>query len=236
MECLQCGEKLVAADQMHECPLAIIHEDIEQNTPEWESLRLTYLTASAFRKFIQPAKLGLSTSKTSDDYCLDITMQCLGAIPPPPPSAKQLEWGHTWQPGVFEWYQKHREATAFEVGFVSLRGFEGPGIGCSPDGLVGADGGVEIKCHWTPREHARVRLDGITHEHRLQVLASLWITGREWWDYISYLPSDRMADPDYAIKVIRVERDEVKISKIRDSALAFRDEVVDTIGKLEGTK
>jgi predicted phage-related endonuclease len=94
---------------------------------------------------------------------------------------------------------------------------------CSPDGLVGDDGGLEIKC---PALHTHVdyRLrKRLPVEYVQQVQGSLFITGRKWWDFISYYPGTRPF-------IIRVERDEEFIDKLGAELIRFVEQL-DEISK-----
>jgi len=74
-----------------------------------------------------------------------------------------------------------------EVGFIELDEF----VGCSPDGLVGKDGGIEIKC---PNDAGFFKLmvngrDAIESKYLWQVQMTLYITKRSWWDLVFYNPN-----------------------------------------------
>jgi hypothetical protein len=59
-------------------------------------------------------------------------------------------------------------------------------IGYSPDGLVGDDGLIEIKC---PRPKGHLLTILAEHppiEHMAQLQCGLLVTGRQWIDFVSY--------------------------------------------------
>jgi len=79
--------------------------------------------------------------------------------------------------------------------------------GVSPDGLIGDDGGIEIKCP-KPSTHVKYLRNGkLPSEYKAQVMGCLWITGREWWDFMSY-------HPQMPNLLIRVHRDEEYINQL----------------------
>jgi hypothetical protein len=85
-----------------------------------------------------------------------------------------------------------------QVGFIS----KGEYLGFSPDGLVGDAGGVEIKC---PEQHTHLRYmrsgGNAWKAYRWQVIGALWLTGREWWDFVSYCPKFAGVDRLYVERV-----------------------------------
>ena len=86
--------------------------------------------------------------------------------------------------------------------------------GCSPDSLVGDDGGLEIKTAMPTVHLPRLRSGKLPSEHKAQVQGNLWITGRAWWDFMSYWPG-------LPPLIIRVERDEAYIAKLAAAVDAF---------------
>ena len=119
-----------------------------------------------------------------------------------------MERGREMEEEALSWYmERHRAVNARRVGFVYLD--EDKMIGCSPDLLVDDDTIVEVKC---PKRHNHMRTlrrGEMPIEHKPQAQGALWITGRYYCDFVSY-------HPDMAQVVIRVERDEEYIAKLKD--------------------
>ena len=98
-------------------------------------------------------------------------------------------------------------------------------IGASPDGLIGSDGGIEIKC---PKASTAVRYmveDKLPDIYKPQVQGNLWICEREWWDFVVYHPS-----MDLFVK--RVYRDDAYIKKLETHITAFVEELEALHGRL----
>ena len=95
-------------------------------------------------------------------------------------------------------------------------------VGCHPDGLVGSDGGVEIKCPNSDNHLLNISNGEQVPTYIHQIQAQLWITGREWFDFISFDP--RFPD-DLRLHVIRIERDEEIIGEI-DRRTALMEEMI----------
>jgi hypothetical protein len=102
-----------------------------------------------------------------------------------------MERGKELEAEALSWYQCfHLMAETTSVGFITD---DKERYGCSPDGLVGEIGGVEIKN--PSAENQGVYIDDpdkLVAKHRLQVYGSLWVTGRSWWDLVSYNPTPEM--------------------------------------------
>ena len=102
--------------------------------------------------------------------------------------------------------------------------------GASPDGLVGDDGLIEIKCP-TTATHIETLLNGEVNErYRLQMLWQMACTGRKWCDFVSFDPR-LPEDMQLFIKRFHYDREEVK--RIEDEVEIFLNEVSATVEALE---
>jgi hypothetical protein len=180
----------------------MIRLDVEQGSTEWMDARLGIPTASMFDNIITPKTLKPSASAAKYRNQL-LAERLLGYA---------IDWGGG---GEGSWTQRGRdmeaEARAFyemqfdveveSVGFVMR---DDRKVGGSPDGLIGEGGGVDFKC---PALHTHIgyMLDpaSLAATYRGQMQGYLYLTGREWWDILSYSPAlphvhvriDR--DPEY---------------------------------------
>lgn len=91
--------------------------------------------------------------------------------------------------------------------------------GCSPDGLIDADGGLELKSVIPAVQVETILAGGYPSEHRAQVQGNLWISKRAWWDFGSFCPD--MPTPELRLYVFRVERDEGYIANLEAEVTAF---------------
>jgi len=126
-----------------------------------------------------------------------------------PSSAEQsgfMERGSEMEAWAVGWYELQRSVTTTPVGTCLHDTLP---AACSPDRLVGDDGGLEIKCP-SAKVHVANLLDA-TDEHYAQAQGNLWITGRKWWDLLSYHPT-------IPPTIVRIERDEEYIAAL-DSAM-----------------
>ena len=158
---------------------------MEQGTPAWEQARIGLPTSSRFDEILTPAKL--QYSKGSWKYRNQILAEWLmGYAIDWGGSSQFMERGTEMEPRAREWYEITRGVDVAQVGFVVR---DDGRVGCSPDGLVGDDGGTEIKC---PALHTMIGYmedpTSLAAAYRGQVQGSLWLTGRAWWDVIAYSP------------------------------------------------
>ena len=190
--------------------MSIIVRDIEQGSADWFALRLGKATSSNFARIITPAQ-GKPSSQ-APGYRHELLAEWLTGQPGGMEPNGWMERGSELESQARAYYAFARDDEVEQVGFVWLDGDKE--VGCSPDGLVGEAGGVEIKCP-APKTHVGYLLNGtLPTDYIPQVQGSLWVTGRQWWDFLSYCPG---IDP----LVIRVERDEDYIAKLAKLVSAF---------------
>lgn len=90
--------------------------------------------------------------------------------------------------------------------------------GCSPDSLVGNNGGLEIKSALPHIQIERLFKNELPSEHKAQVQGNLWLCEREWWDFMSF-------SPKLPPLIKRVYRDEVYIASIAAAVRIFNEEL-----------
>jgi len=157
--------------------------DCEQGTPEWFDARRGIPTASEFGDIITPAKGAYSTSaqgyiaRLVDDLMRPGARDKFGGN-------EHTARGHTLEPEARQFYQFERDCVVRQVGFVLS---DCGRFGCSPDALT-EEGGAEIKAPDGPKHVQWLLAGGLPDEHKAQVHGSLIITGRSWWDFVSYCP------------------------------------------------
>lgn len=201
---------------MIECP------DIIQGSEGWHKLRAGVLTASNFSKVIAKGE-----GKVRKSLMLDMAAERLSGEPQ---ESFENEWtirGTTIEPDARAGYAMLTNEPVREVGFVFLD--EHRLIGCSPDALVGDDGGLEIKCPKC-KTHIEYLLAGkVPPQYVAQVQGSLWVTGRKWWDFVSYCPSIA----DNPMFRIRVEPNEEYITNLKTECGMFLMELDELINKIK---
>ena len=188
----------------------------EQGSDEWRQQRAGKFTGSRFNDL-----LSKQTSKAYQDLIFDIATERISGIPAEIPKGLALAWGKDMESTA-------RTAYEFATGnVVDIAEFiqhpELPFVGCSPDGLIGKDGGLELKCPKVSRVHLERFIHGVPHEYVPQIQGCMWVTGREWWDFASYDP--RMP-PAQRLLIITVPRDAVFIQKLEAAAIEAEAKVL----------
>lgn len=177
-----------------------------QGSEEWQRARAGIPTASCFNKVLTPK--GAPSSASKKYACLLLAERLLGH----PLDTYESDWmerGSDLEDEAVAYYELQRDIDTRPVGLCLT---DDGRAGCSPDRLIDDVGGLEIKCP-SPATHVG-NLLGMAGKHKLQVQGALWITGRAWWDLLSFCPRLPPA-------LLRVERDEEFITAIGKHMSAF---------------
>lgn len=201
----------------------IIH-NIEQGTEEWLDLRKGVASASNFKKLITPIteKPSATAKKYSKELALELAYHELKAESFK--SAAMIE-GNEKEPFIRKSYQKKTLSLVEEAGFITS---DCGNFGYSPDGLVGDDGLIEIKC-LEAEAHSAILLKGakeMPDDYKCQVQGGLWLSERKWCDFVAY---GKIKNEEKNLIIIRVFRDEEFIKKLEVEArncVALRDEIL----------
>ena len=197
---------------------------IEQGSDEWLNMRLGWITASKFKDVIAGG-----AGKTRKSYMYQLAAEAITGERVESFSNEYMEWGTATEPQARSMYEFDTGNTVEEVSFVKLNQLNK--IGISPDGLIGDDGGIEIKCPKTTTQIETFLSGKMPAIHKAQVQGSLWVTGREWWDFVSF---DPRIDGDASYFKVRVERDEQYISELSEKCYKFEAELCEIISRLKG--
>jgi len=162
--------------------------DVVQGSKEWLQARLGVVTASRADLLVTPKTL--KASAQAEGYLNQLVAELrIGKPAEDLASSPWMERGTDLEAHARQWYGSLRGEVEI-VGFVTTHGGR---IGCSPDGLVGDDGGVEIKCPAARTMIGYLRDPGAFRlKYRGQVQLSLWVTKRAWWDLLAWNPSRRI--------------------------------------------
>jgi len=186
--------------------------DCEQRTEEWERWR-NRPTASQFYKFITPARGDYSKQATA--YAAQVVAMRLGVYTEPPPSF-WMEWGTEMEPNAKHAYAVQTGREIQDVGFILPDNTDA--YGGSPDGLVGDDGLIEIKCP-APETLISYHAAGeLPAQYRPQIQGLLLISGRAWCDFYVF-------HPELTPFLLRVEPDEKYQAKIADGLYKLLEEI-----------
>lgn len=154
--------------------------DVEQNSEEWENLRLGKITSSNFN--IIMASYGKAFGEPAKKYALKLALERIkNSKSEYNYSNAHMERGHEQEPIARMLYEDLYFTEVTNGGFFDC-GFYGD----SPDGLVGNDGVIEIKSVIDNTHHANLKRGAIDPSYKWQVIGHLDCSGREWCDFISY--------------------------------------------------
>jgi hypothetical protein len=200
-------------------------ERIQQNE-EWFLRRIGKVTGSRFGDVIAIGKNG-SFLKSRETAITEITLELLTGQPGPMWTSKATDWGNEQEPFARMAYEAATGAFVEEVGFI-----DHPTIlqcGASPDGLIEADGGFEAKSPYTPAVHMATLLYGMPAEHMAQCQGGMFVTGRQWWDFVSWHP----AFPEgMKLYIQRIERDQKFIDAMEMHIVSAIKEINDNVARL----
>tara|TARA_R110000850_G_scaffold275671_1_gene415319 strand:+ start:577 stop:1215 length:639 start_codon:yes stop_codon:yes gene_type:complete len=162
--------------------------DVEQNSDEWFALRSGRLTSSKLG--VVMANYGKAFGEPAKKYAVNIAIEQITGEPIPSSFTNaHMERGHEQEPMARALYEELTFSDVTNGGFFDC-GF----IGCSPDGMVGHDGAIEIKSVIASVQFANVKRGKVDPAYYWQCVGNLKFTGRKWLDFVSYsaeFPIDR---------------------------------------------
>lgn len=142
--------------------------------------------------------------------------------------AAALAWGQTVEPAAVASYQAETGFIVTPAEFMTHPAYDF--IGASPDFLVGDEGGGEIKSPESSEVHLETLLTGLPPEHIEQIQGGLWVTNRQWWDFVSYHPD---FPPEHRIYIQRVARDDEYIARLETACLQMEADVTAILNELQ---
>lgn len=199
--------------------------NVLQGSEEWIKARLGHVSASNLDAVMAKGRSG--ESETRKKYKIRLVAERLTNEPQESFKNSAMEWGIETEPMARMAYEVSRETFVDQTGFWKHPTI--PWVGCSPDGLCGDMGLVEIKCPLSTTHLNYILADQVPPEYYLQVQGQLWVMNREWCDFISFDP--RMPQ-NKKLFVKRCYRSNDTISDIEKAVKQFLNEVDDLIIKL----
>jgi predicted phage-related endonuclease len=212
---------------------------IDQRSEAWFAERAGKITASRMHDVMlprdrEPFKSGPRKGqpkpppKALTDYAYQLAAERLTGRPRKQIKAAALQWGQDVEPAAVAAYQAETGEIVTMCGFVQHPEYDF--IGASPDFLVNDDGGGEIKSPESSEVHLETLLVGLPPEHIEQIQGGLWVTGRQWWDFVSFHPDF----PDHLRTYIqRVQRDDSYIAQLESACLQMEADVQEILSQLQ---
>ena len=156
---------------------------MEQRTPEWFAKRLGKVTASRIADLMAKTKTGPGASRAN--YLAQLVTERLTGTPTESYKSPAMDWGIEQEAAARAAYSARTGVLVDEVDFVDHPTMQ---AGASPDGLVGEDGLIEIKCPNTSTMLEYLEDRTIPTKYRLQIQWQLAVTGRDWCDFVAFDP------------------------------------------------
>ena len=198
----------------------------EQQSVEWLMARVGHVTASRFKDVMDRLKNGTPGAKRTA-YLWEVVIERITQSPVQHYESTAMSHGIEHEPRARMATEARTGAIVMETGFLHHPSVSM--VGGSPDGLIDDDGGIEIKCPFNSAHHLACWLSGMPTEHVAQVQGLMWITGRAWWNFVSYDP--RLPEP-LDLFVQRIPRDEDYITRLANEVEVFLGEVAELLDKL----
>ncbi len=197
----------------------MILETADQRSDDWYAARCGKATASRFCDAMATLKGGNKPAQAAKDYLTELVVERLTGRAIQKFTTAAMLWGTQQEFAARAAYEAHTGIEVEETGFVAHDTLL---AGCSPDGLVDWDGLIEIKCPFNSGVHIETLLGGMPADHMPQVQGQMWITGRQWCDFVSYDP--RMPEP-LQLHIQRIPRDPAFIADLERQVTLFLAEV-----------
>jgi predicted phage-related endonuclease len=189
-----------------------------QRTDEWFQDRLGKATGSRFHDVCSFLKYGEAAARKN--YRYQLIAERLTGNRVETWTTTAMQWGIDNEPTARLTYEMKTGYQVDESNFIQSEIL--PDAGVSPDGLIGKDGSLEIKCPETATHIETLTSNKVPSKYQEQVDGLMWVTGRKWCDFVSYDP--RLPE-DLSLVIIRVERDEIRIKNLEENIKNFLNEV-----------
>lgn len=195
----------------------VIYSDVTQGTERWHELRRGKFTASTMSKLF----MGKTTQGYSDAI-YKIAMERITGKLTEGYSNAAMKRGIDMEPMARQAYEVEYLTLVEECGFIEVDEW----LGCSPDGLVGDDGMIQIKCPAFNTHIGYIVNDEVPKDYYVQMQTELYVSGRKWNDFVSF-------HPDLPIYIKRVLPNEEIFRKIKDEIDIAKQAVLNVIKKIK---
>jgi putative phage-type endonuclease len=169
---------------------------MEQRSDEWFQARLGHVTGSRI-------SAALSDGNGRETYKRQLALERITRKKADGFKSTAMQWGVENEPLACKAYERVRNVVVKHTGYVCHPQI--PSSGASPDGLVGQDGLLEIKCPGTKEHYRTIEQHKIKSNYIHQIQWQLACTGRKWCDFVSYDPRAETGRKYFQIRVLRDE-------------------------------
>lgn len=193
-------------------------EPVIQGSDEWHQLRLGKVTASRIADLMAKTKSGYGASRAN--YMAELIVERLTGQRTESYLNAAMKHGIDTEPQARDAYCFLTDADVVEVGFIDHPAI--PMAGASPDGLVGDEGLVEIKCPSSATHIETLLSESVPEKYELQMLWQMACTGRKWCDYVSF---DNRMPGDMQLFRKRIHRHDGTVANVEAEVRKFLAEL-----------
>ena len=194
------------------------HRNIDQGTDEWHYLRLGKITASKFKDV-----MAKGAGKTRKAYMMQLAAEVVTGQRVASFTNTAMEWGTETEPQAKSMFEFENGCDVEEVTFIELLDLN---VGISPDGIIEGHRGIEIQCPNTTTQIETYLSGKMPATHKHQVQGSMWVTGFDTWEFVSFDPRIN-GKAGYFHQTI--ERDDKYIDELKEQCQVFNDELQNMI-------
>jgi len=205
-----------------------IIKDMVQGSAEWHAMRLGKVTASNMKNVMSNGRGG-APSKMSETYMMDLIAERLTGESKPFFENDAMKHGTETEPQARAMFEIQEGVEVEEVAFIEYDDY----TGVSPDGLIGDDGLIEIKCPNTATQIKRALSSDYAADYKDQIQMQLWVSGRQHCYFLSF---DPRLDCAAGYLLQKVERDEEYIKKMAEKTTAFVTKMNELLNTLQQGK
>lgn len=199
---------------------------MEQRSPEWFAARLGKVTASRISDLMARTKSGYSASRAN--YMAELVCERLTGVKTEGYTNAAMQWGIDNEAAAKAAYSFMTDNAIEDRGFIDHPYIEM--AGASPDGLVGKDGLVEVKCPNSASHIETLLSEAIDGKYLLQMQFQMACAVRRWCDFVSF---DPRLPPEMQLWIKRVQFDEQVADEIDREVRKFHKELGDKVAALQ---
>lgn len=202
-----------------------IIRDIEQGSGEWLKLKLGKISASRAKDLMTNGR-GDAISKTAESYMFELMAERLTGESKPFFESDAMRWGSETEDQARAMFELKEGVDVEQVAFIE----QSEWLGVSPDGLVGDNGLLEIKCPNTTTQLKRALSGDYSADYKAQIQMQLWVSERQYCHFLSF---DPRLDCEAGYLLQRVERDEEYINEMKVKVTRLIERMNDLLEQLE---
>jgi hypothetical protein len=198
--------------------LAEFKSESQTKTDAWLESRRGKFTASEFHKLMGYEDKD-DFPKGAETYALDKAIEILTIREDDNWTSTAMDWGNSNEKEAVETFMKALNLEVSNYGDNQEFQELGDNIGCTPDGLIGTDSGIETKCPNSKTHFQYLKLkDQLQFKKECknyywQIQGSMYVTGRSSWYFVSFDP--RFKDDSKRLSVLKIERNDIDIDKLK---------------------